>query len=768
MMSKFETTVTADLAKIGRSIETASVNELYAAVARGVVAQIAPRWCRPRKKRRAAYLSAEFLIGRVVYSNLLNAGLDESFRRLMTNHGVDADVFEKIGDPALGNGGLGRLAACYLDSAASVGLPLDGYGIRYRYGLFAQRFENGFQREVADDWLRFGDPWSVRREGDAVTVHFRDGNVTAVPYDMPVIGYGGKTVNTLRLWQAESGEPFDFALFDQQKYDRASRKRLKAERISDVLYPNDSTDEGKKLRIKQEYFLASASLQDMLRKCEGKPIDRKYAVQLNDTHPVFAIPELIRLLVGKGTDFDEALQIARRTFSYTNHTVMPEAMEVWTEPLLHATVPQLMPIIRRLQEALRSELAEKGVTDFQGFDLLENGCVHMARLAVFVCHKVNGVAQLHTDILRGRLLRHWDSVYPDRIVNVTNGVTQRRWLKLCNPELSALIATRIGEDFLTEPEQLSRLRELAGDGEFLARLNGVKQVKKQQLADVIARREGRIIRTDALFDVQVKRLHEYKRQLLNALAILDTYYRVKSGEWNDFEPTVYLFGAKAAPGYRRAKSIIKLIHEIGALLERDSDVKDRMQLVFVTDYNVSYAEKIIPAADISEQISLAGTEASGTGNMKLMLNGALTLGTYDGANVEIVRQAGEENNIIFGMRVEEVERLRGSYDPRAVMEGNPRLARAVDALVNGTLDDGGTGAFRDLYDSLLNSADGQSADPYMVCVDFASYCEAKENANRLWKNPTAFAEKRLANIAAAGYFSSDRSVKEYNNLIWRL
>ncbi len=767
-MAKFETTVATDLAKIGRRIETASVNELYTAVSRAVISQIATKWCRPIKKKRAAYLSAEFLIGRSIYSNLLNAGLDERFRRLMADNGVDSDVFEQIADPALGNGGLGRLAACFLDSAASVGLPLQGYGIRYRYGLFSQRFENGFQREAADDWLRFSDPWSTRRESETVQIKFRDGQVTAVPYDMPIIGYNQKAVNNLRLWQAESNEPFSFELFNRQKYDRASQKRLKAERISDVLYPNDSTDEGKKLRIKQEYFLASASLQDMLQKCEGRPIYRKFTIQLNDTHPVFAIPELIRLLIGKGMEFDEALETARRTFSYTNHTVMPEALEVWSEKLLDATVPQLLPIIRLLQDALRKELARKGVSDFTGYDLLEDGRVHMARMAMFVCHKVNGVAKLHTDILREDLFRRWDEVYPDRIVNVTNGITQRRWLKLCNPELCELISTRISEDFVTDAEQLRQLKELENDNEFLARLSGVKQVKKQQLAQVIASREGREIRTDALFDVQIKRLHEYKRQLLNALAILDTYYRVKSGEWVDFEPTVYIFGAKAAPGYHRAKAIIKLIHEIGDLLDRDSEVREKMQLVFVTDYNVSYAEKIVPAADISEQISLAGTEASGTGNMKLMLNGAITLGTYDGANVEIVAQAGEENNIIFGMRVDEVERRLDSYDPEQEVEKNPRLKRVLKALIDGTLDDNGTGMFKELYDSLLVGGDGQQADRYMVCADFADYCDAKEKANRLWKNQREFAKMRLANIAAAGYFSSDRSVREYNELIWRL
>ena len=760
-MQKFENILTAELAKIGRTIGTASLNELYTAVSKAGVGHVARKWCHPKKGKRAAYFSAEFLIGRMVYSNLLNAGLYDRFERLMQDNGVSPDVFESIGDAALGNGGLGRLAACYLDSAASCSIALDGYGIRYRYGLFRQSFENGFQRESADDWLRFSDPWSTRREIEAVNVIFKGETVRAVPYDMPIIGYGGKTVNNLRLWQAESDEPFDFELFDKQKYAQASATRVKAERISDVLYPNDSTDEGKKLRLKQEYFLVSASLQDMLKKCSGEPFDKHHTIQLNDTHPVLAIPELIRLLIKQGDKFDDAFETARRTFSYTNHTVMPEALEKWSEKLLNAVVPQLLPILRRIQKKLERELVEKGVADFSKFNILENKTVHMARLAIFVSGRVNGVAAIHTDILKNDLFVHWNSVYPDRFVNITNGITQRRWLALANRELTELIAQKIGDSFITDAEKLSQLTGLANDADFINRLNNVKKVKKQQLAEFILRKEGKLINADAIFDVQIKRLHEYKRQLLNAFSILDTYFRIKYGQLQNFNPTVYIFGAKAAPGYYMAKAIIKFINEIAKLIESDESVNKLMQVVFVTDYNVSYAEKIIPAADISEQISLAGTEASGTGNMKLMMNGALTLGTYDGANVEIVEKAGRENNYIFGLTVEQVK-ATDNYSPGELIESDERLKRVVNTLVDGTLSDNGTGMFYKLYESVVNE------DRYMVCKDFKSYCDIRDKANSDFYDMYQTGVKRLMNIANSGYFSSDRSVREYNKLIWRL
>ena len=760
MAIKFETAVSQELAKYGLNIETANIKQLYAAVSGATINHVAKKWSKPSKAKRAAYLSAEFLIGRVVYSNLLNAGLLERFEQLMVKHGANPQIFEKIGDPALGNGGLGRLAACYLESAAYCGIPLDGYGIRYRYGLFRQQIEDGFQREYADNWLKWGDPWSIRREEDAVTIEFGDSVVTAVPYDMPVIGKNGAMVNTLRLWQAESDEPFDFELFNLQKYEKAADNRLRAERLSDVLYPNDDTLQGKKLRLSQEYFFAAASIADMLKRCGEKPFAKCFAVQLNDSHPTVAIPELIRLLMQKGMGFDQAFNQARSAFAYTNHTIMPEALEKWSLPLMRSVIPQIIPILKQIQKRLRSELGAMGVTDFERFDIIENDTVHMARLALFVAHKTNGVAAIHTEILKNSLFKHWHDLRPDSIINVTNGVTPRRWLKLCNPELANAIEDRLDENAVLTLEGLDRLRELKDDHRFIDKIEQIKGIKKAQLAHYIFEREKREIRTDAIYDVQIKRLHEYKRQLLNILSVLDTCFRLERGELADFTPTVYIFGGKAAPGYYMAKAVIKLINAVADYIDRTPALRDKMQVVFVTDYNVSYAEKIIPAADISEQISLAGTEASGTGNMKLMLNGAVTLGTYDGANIEIVEQAGEGNNYIFGMRVDEVEGLKPTYSPESFIQANGRLKRVVDALTDGTLDDGDSGMFADLSRSLYTE------DRYMVCADFADYCDTRDRLNRDYRNRHLFGSMRIMNIAGAGWFSSDRSVREYAKRIW--
>ena len=760
MAVKFETSVKEELAKYGVEIETADIKQLYNAVSNAALSQVAKKWNRPKKTKRAAYLSAEFLIGRVVYANLLNAGLLDRFEELMIKHDADPEIFERIGDPALGNGGLGRLAACYLESAAYCGLGLDGYGIRYRYGLFRQQIENGFQREYADDWLKWGDPWSIRKEYDSVKVQFGDGYVTAVPYDMAIIGKNGATVNTLRLWQAESDEPFDFNLFNMQKYEKAADSRLKAERLSDVLYPNDDTLQGKKLRLRQEYFFSSASIIDMLRKCGDKPFNSQYAVQLNDSHPTVAIPELILRLTERGMSFDEAFNEARKTFSYTNHTVMPEAMEKWSLSLMRSVIPHIIPVLRQIQKRLRAELGAKGITDFTPYDIIDNDTVHMARLAVFMSHKVNGVAAIHTEILKDTVLKEWHDLNPNSIINVTNGITPRRWLTLCNPQLAELIADTLGEDAALTLKGIDRLQDFANNKEFIQKIKQIKRIKKEQLAHYIFEREKREIRLDAIYDVQIKRLHEYKRQLLNILSVLDTCFRIESGELADFTPTVYIFGGKAAPGYYMAKAVIKLINAVSEYVEASPVLSDKIQVVFVTDYNVSYAEKIIPAADISEQISLAGTEASGTGNMKLMLNGAVTLGTYDGANVEIVEQAGEQNNYIFGLTVDEVETLKDGYTPMRYIDSNPRLKKVVDALTDGTLQDDGSGMFSDLSDSLKNE------DRYMVCADFASYCDTRDRLNREYRDEDGFASKRIMNIAGAGYFSSDRSVGEYAKRIW--
>ncbi len=761
MANKLDRSVSDYLARQGVTVETADIKQLYAAVAHSTVSY-AMKKAKRSKGKRAAYLSAEFLIGRVIYANLLSAGLSEDFVNLMEAHGANPQLFERLGDPALGNGGLGRLAACYLDSAAWCSLPLDGYGIRYRYGLFRQQFEDGFQREYADDWLKWGDPWSVRREADSVVISFADGEVTAVPYDMPVIGKNGLTVNTLRLWQSESDEPFDFELFNMQKYEKAADNRLKAERLSDVLYPNDDTDKGKRLRLKQEYFFSAASVADMLKKCGTKAISEHYSIQLNDSHPTVAIAELVRLLMEAGADFDSAFDETRRTFNYTNHTVMPEALEKWSLPLMRSVIPQIIPVLRLIQKRLRSELGAKGVKDFSPFDIIEGDTVHMARLAMFTCGRVNGVAKIHTGIIKREVFKAWHKLNPQQIINITNGITPRRWLSLCNPELAELIRDNLGSAAALQLKGISRLADYANDKRMLAEISRIKSIKKQQLAHYILEREQCEIRTDAIFDVQIKRIHEYKRQLLNILSVLDTYFRIKDGLLPDFTPTVYIFGGKAAPGYYRAKSVIKLINEVAALIASDGEVNSLMQVVFVTDYNVSYAERIIPAADVSEQISLAGTEASGTGNMKLMLNGAVTLGTFDGANIEIVESAGRENNYIFGITVDEVERLKPDYEPEELIKADARLNRVVEALIDGTLSDSGSGMFADLYEAI------KTEDKYMVCADFASYCDARDRLNREYRDSTKFDRMRLMNIAGAGRFSSDRAVQEYANKIWRI
>lgn len=757
-------------------IETASTVQLYQAVSRAAMHQLASGGATPTDGKRVGYFSAEFLMGRMIYANLLNLGILEEVRDLLAARGVDIGIFEEIEDAALGNGGLGRLAACFLDSAATQGIPLDGYGIRYRYGLFKQTFENGFQQESADDWTRFGDPWSVRREEDTVQVSFRGETVNAVPYDMPIIGFGGKTVNTLRLWQAEAIKPFDFQLFNAQKYAAAVRERDKAEAISSVLYPNDNTDPGKRLRLKQQYFFSSASLQDILRKYRrtGNEMTRladKVAIQLNDTHPTVSIPELVRLLCEEdGMPFEKALETAKAVFAYTNHTIMPEALERWNASLFRSVLPKVYPYVLRIDEALKKDLTAAG---FEGeaqkaYRIVDGDAIHMARLAIYATHSTNGVARLHTEILKRDALPEWYALFPVRFNNKTNGITQRRWLALANPELSALVTEAVGPEWITDLDRLKGLENYRDDGSYLDRFAAVKTRKKEQLAAFIQQHEGIQVPPSFLFDVQVKRLHEYKRQLLNAFSILDTYYGLKDGGITDFTPTLYLFGAKAAPGYFRAKGIIKYIHEVGRLINSDPDVADRMRVVFVHNYNVSYAEKIIPAADVSQQISTAGTEASGTSNMKFMLNGAVTLGTYDGANVEIVQQAGEENNYIFGARVEEIESLRDSYDPRALWEREPRIRRVVDSLVDGTFSDGGTGMFQDLYASLLEGASWHRSDNYFLLYDFLPYCDARLRTNRDYADRRAFTRKCLMNTANAGIFSSDRTIQEYARDIWQV
>ncbi|MBR2319874.1 MAG: glycogen/starch/alpha-glucan family phosphorylase [Clostridia bacterium] len=727
-------------------------------------------------RRRAYYLSAEYLMGRLIHNNLLCSGLLDEATEALVQAGIDPARLEDVEDAALGNGGLGRLAACYLDAAATCSLPLDGYGIRYRFGLFRQRFADGFQLEQPDDWTRYGDPWSVRREEDTVTVYFADRPVRAVPYDMPVIGYGGGHVVNLRLWQAEPMAPFDFGLFNDQKYDRALQEKNRAEDLSRVLYPNDSTPAGKLLRLSQQYFFASASMQDILRRYEatcGKDfslLSRAVSIQLNDTHPVIAVPELVRLLLERGLPFNEAANIATTVFNYTNHTVMAEALEVWDLALIRKVSPEIAKIIRKLSTRFDRELDAFDIPaeDRPRLQILQDGRVHMAHLACRYSNRINGVAALHTQILKQDVLRRWHTLYPNKILNITNGITPRRWLRLCNPALSALLTHLLGsEDWVTDLPQLAKLSPFAADETVLDRFIAVKQENKRHLATILAQKEGVVISSEWMLDVQIKRLHEYKRQLLNILCILELYFEIKEGTLTDYTPTVFLFGAKAAPGYARAKGIIKLCHEVARLIADDPVVSRYLQVVFVTDYNVSYAERIVAAADVSEQISTAGTEASGTGNMKLMLNGAVTLGTYDGANIEIVREAGEENNYIFGARVEDLAGQK--HDPKRLYEQDARIRRCVDALVDGTLDDGGTGLFAELRQSLLEGASWHAPDHYYVLGDFNACLEMKKRVAKDYaRDRRSFAAKQWRNLCAAGVFSADRAIREYAKEIWEI
>ena len=750
------------------SLQEATPQELHEALSQAVMMSISEDWAKSKRcrlqGRKAHYFSAEYLIGRLVYSNLYNLGILDELKKAFLEVGVDLACMEDIEDAALGNGGLGRLAACFLDSVATCNLPLSGYGLRYRFGLFKQKFdENGSQKETADDWTKFGDPWSYRRYNHTVKISFPDHTVLAVPYDVPVIGYETSNIGTLRLWQCEAEEELDFDAFNAQDYQRALDAKNKAEDITRVLYPNDSTWEGKRLRVKQQYVLSSASLQDIIRtykESHGSDLSRLAdftAIQLNDTHPAISIPELIRLLMAEGMNFDQSFAIAQRTFSYTNHTVMGEALEKWNMDLLRTVVPEICDILVRIDNKLKSE--------HPNLFIIRDNTAHMANLSVYVSSYVNGVAEIHSQILKDSLFRDWFQVYPERFQNKTNGVTPRRWMGLCNPELTQMIKYRVGRDFLTDLDQLERLKPMIDD-DMVRQFNQIKHTKKEQLAAVVEKREGVRLNPDFMYDVQVKRAHEYKRQLMNALSVVDIYFRLKEGSLQNFNPTVYLFGAKSAPGYVRAKAVIRYINRISKMINQDPAVRDQLQVVFVQNYNCSYAEHIIPAADVSEQISPAGTEASGTGNMKLMLNGAVTLGTMDGANVEIVQKAGLENNYIFGASVEELNAIRNTYWARGIYDSNPRLRRAINTLVDGTVptDD----EQRELFTALLDGASWHRPDHYFILKDYDSYLEAKLRANRDYADRLAFGRKCLMNLASGGKFSSDRTIRQYASEIWHI
>ncbi len=766
----------------GKEISEATEFEVYRALGQAIMEDIAEDWYETNKlysqKKQAYYFSAEFLMGRALGNNLINLGVLDEVKEVLTELGIDYNKVEDAEeDSALGNGGLGRLAACFLDSLATLNLPGHGYGIRYRNGIFNQSFKDGYQVEKPETWLKYGDVWSVMRPADEVIVSFGDGSVRAVPYDMPIIGYGTRNINTLRLWEAKSLVDLDLGKFNQQDYLHATQDKTRAEDISRVLYPNDSTDEGKKLRLKQQYFFVSASLQDILRKYKrlhGSNFDEfpEYvAIQLNDTHPVIAIPELMRLFVDlEGLSWEKAWSIVEKTFSYTNHTILAEALEKWWVGLYEQVVPRVYQITQGINNQLRGFLAERFPNDPARQDrmsIIQGNMIHMAWLAIYGTHATNGVAALHTEILKHKELKGWYELYPERFLNKTNGITQRRWLLQSNPELSALITELIGNEWITDLSQLKKLEAYVDDEEVLKKLLSIKHAKKIELVKYLREVQGIEVNPNSIFDIQIKRLHEYKRQLLNIFHVIGLYNKLKLNPSMSFQPVTYIYGAKAAPGYLVAKGIIRLINEVAQVINKDPETNGKLRIVFVENYRVSVAQKLFPAADISEQISTAGKEASGTGNMKFMLNGALTIGTLDGANVEIVEEAGEENNFIFGLKVNEIEEMRAKgYDPHVPYNSVEGLKKIVDSLIDGTFNDLGTGIYGTIHRSLMENAPWHQADQYFVLEDFEAYRNAQKRINVEYRDRLGWAKKQLMNIANAGKFSSDRTIKEYADEIW--
>lgn len=764
--------------KHGVKLKDAKDYEIFNALSLTILEEIIDEWNETsntyNRGRMAYYLSAEYLMGRALGNNLMNLGLYDEVKDVLAELKIDLNRIEEIEEDAgLGNGGLGRLAACFVESAATLNMPLVGYGIRYSNGLFKQNIENGFQTECEDTWLKYGEAWSIRKDDETQIIKFSDMTVKAVPYDVPIIGYKTKNINTLRLWQCEALREFDFNLFNNQQYIEAVSARNKAEDISRVLYPNDTAEAGKILRLRQQYFFSSASMKDIIKKHKTKfgsdfSEFAKYNVaQLNDTHPTISILEFIRILVDEeNVEFNSALATAKEFFGYTNHTILAEALEKWDIRLIERLFPRILQIAYQIDDALMNELRQKGYDEGQvwNFRIVANNQIRMANLAIFVGRAVNGVAALHTEILKKSELNNWYNLYPNKFQNKTNGITPRRWLRLCNAELSEFITDLLGsEDWVKDLSLLEGLEKYNDDEKILEKLMEIKHEKKVQLAEYIKQEEGIIVDPNSFFDIQIKRLHEYKRQLLNALYILDLYYRIKENPELDIPKTTFIFGAKAFPGYRRAKGIVKFINEIARLIDRDEVASQKIKVVFVHNYKVSYAQKLFPGSDLSKQISTAGKEASGTGNMKFMLNATPTFGTYDGANIEIVQASGEENNYIFGLRVEDIERIKHDYNPRDYYNQNPSIKRVVDTLINGTLDDGGTGYFEDLYNALL-----VERDQYYLLADFELFKQSEEKVFEDYKDKKKWAKKCFANLYSSGVFSSDRTIKQYADEIWNI
>ena len=790
----------------GRTIEEASPQQLYKAVASTVRDQIMQKYTVAREERkqtkskRLYYLSVEFLMGRSMYCNMLNLVSTKPYRDALSELGVDLDtVLKEEPEPGLGNGGLGRLAACFLDSLASLDLPAMGCTIRYEYGLFRQRIVDGQQVELPDSWLDNGNVWEIPVMEDACEVHFgghvdietddegkehflhRDYyTVEAVPYDMPIVGYNTSTVNTLRTWSARSPKRIDLGSFGQGKYAQASEEIELAEVISKVLYPEDNHYEGKMLRLKQHYFFTSATLQYIIKdykKLYGDDFSMlpdKVCIHINDTHPGMAVPELMRLLMDQeGLGWDEAEAIVRRTVAYTNHTIMAEALEKWPEAMVKQQLPRVYQILEEMNRRLCARLWNvfPGEWDrIANMAILAYGQVHMANLCVAEAFSVNGVSQLHGDILKADTFHDYYQVMPEKFSAITNGITHRRWLMSCNPELTNLICDSIGDKWIREPELLRELKPFADDKAFREKFAEIKRNNKIRLSKLVLDRQGITVCPDFMYDAQSKRLHEYKRQMLNALHILVLYNRIVSDPNFTMQPRVFFFGAKASPGYYRAKQTIRLINAISALIAKHPRASKMLQVVFLENYDVSTAEVLIPAAEVSEQISTASKEASGTGCMKYMMNGAVTIGTMDGANVEMSEQVGMENIYIFGMRsntVRDMYRER-NYNPMSIFESNQEIRRAMTEMIDGTLFPSQPALLQDLYHSLLIGENGNMADPYFVLKDFGSYSMAQRRLMADYADQAKWQKMAVINTAMSGVFSSDRTIREYNDTIWHL
>ena len=788
-----------------KSADEASKQQIFQAVSYAVKDIIIDQWMATHKEyekqdaKIVYYLSMEFLMGRALGNNIINIGADKVVKEVLQEYNVDLNIIEdEEPDAALGNGGLGRLAACFLDSLSTLGYPAYGCGIRYKYGMFEQKIENGYQVEVPDNWLKHGNPFEMKRAEYAVEVKFggyvrvtKDENgrdkfiqenyqsVLAVPYDLPVVGYGNNVVNTLRIWDAEAIDTFNLDSFDKGDYHKAVEQQNLARTICEVLYPNDNHYAGKELRLKQQYFFVSASVNRAVAKYmenhdDIRKLHEKVCFQLNDTHPTVTVPELMRVLMDDyDLSWEDAWDVTTKTCAYTNHTIMSEALEKWPLELFSRLLPRIYQIVEEINRRFVLEIKKKYPTDnskIQNMAVIYDGQVRMAYLAIAGSFSVNGVARLHTEILKKRELKDFYEMTPDKFNNKTNGITQRRFLLHGNPLLADWVTNKIGSDWITNLPHINELSVYVDDVQCQKEFMNIKYQNKVRLAQYIKEHNGVDVDPRSIFDVQVKRLHEYKRQLLNILHVMHLYNTIKMNPDMDFYPRTFIFGAKASAGYRRAKAIIKLINSVGDVVNNDKSINGKLKVVFIENYRVSNAEMIFAAADISEQISTASKEASGTGNMKFMLNGALTLGTMDGANVEIVEEVGEDNAFIFGLSSDEVIEYErnGGYNPRDIFNKDQDIRTVMMQLINGFYAPNNPDEFRELYNSLLDSNGGERADQYFILKDFRAYEEAHKRAGEAYKDEARWARAAMLNVAKAGKFTSDRTIEEYVQDIWKL